>query len=52
MFKLYPELDHAFVTAICDDITKATKEYGLERHIGEQVFSDIADFIKQTAKEA
>jgi ribosomal protein L3 len=45
-FKLYPELDHAFVYAICDDITKASKEYNVERHIGKEVIKDIADFIK------
>ena len=44
-YKLYPELDHAFVTAIYDDILKASKEYGVERHIGEDVITDIADFI-------
>lgn len=44
-YKLYPELDHAFVTAIYDDILKASKEYGTERHIGGDVIADIADFI-------
>lgn len=45
-FKLYPYLNHCFVTALYDDITKASKEYNLERHIGEDVIKDIADFIK------
>ncbi len=45
IYKLYPELNHAFVPAIYDDILKASKEYGVERHIGEEVISDIADFI-------
>jgi pimeloyl-ACP methyl ester carboxylesterase len=45
-FKLYPELNHIFVDAIYDDIGKVTKEYRTERHIGEEVTSDIADFIK------
>ena len=40
-----PELNHAFVTAIYDDILKASKEYGVERHIGEEVIADIAEFI-------
>ncbi len=43
--RLYPELNHVFVTAIYDDILKASKEYGVERHIGEDVIADIADFI-------
>lgn len=45
IFKLYPKLNHCFVEAIQDDITKAAKEYGVERHIGEDVIEDIADFI-------
>ena len=44
-YKLYPELNHCFVTAIYDDILKATKEYSVERHIGEDVIADIAEFI-------
>ena len=28
-----------------NDILKASKEYGVERHIGENVISDIAGFI-------
>ena len=44
-YKLYPELNHCFVPAICDDILKATKEYSVERHIGEDVIADIAEFI-------
>lgn len=44
-FKLYPDLNHCFVNAIYDDILKASKEYSVERHIGEDVITDIADFI-------
>lgn len=44
-YKLYPELNHCFVKAIYDDITKASKEYGVERHIGEDVIADIAEFV-------
>ena len=44
-YKLYPELNHCFVPAKYDDITKATKDYSVERHIGEDVISDIAEFI-------
>ena len=35
------------MNAICDDITKALKEYNVKRHIGNNVFRDIAEFIKQ-----
>ena len=44
-FRLYPELNHAFVEAIYDDILKASREYRVERHIGETVIGDIASFI-------
>ena len=44
-FKLYPGLNHAFVTALSDDINKARKEYAEERHIGEEVIGDIARWI-------
>ncbi|MBQ1507970.1 MAG: alpha/beta fold hydrolase [Erysipelotrichaceae bacterium] len=44
-FKLYPALNHVFVEGIYDDILKATKEYSVERHIGEEVIKDIASFI-------
>ena len=41
----YPDLNHVFVNAIYDDILKASKEYSVERHIGEEVIRDIASFI-------
>ena len=44
-FKLYPRLNHLFVEAIYGDILKASKEYRVERHIGEEVSGDIAAFI-------
>ena len=44
-YKVYPELNHTFVQAIYDDILKASKEYGTERHIPEEVMDDIAEFI-------
>ena len=34
-----------FVEAMYDDISKASKEYSTERHIGEEVISDIVSFI-------
>lgn len=45
-FKLYPDLNHCFVNGIYSDILKASKEYNVERHIGDDVIKDIADFIK------
>ncbi len=47
-FKLYPGLNHCFVPAIYDDILKASKEYSVERHIGDEVIRDIAAFIRET----
>ena len=44
-FRLYPGLNHAFVDAIYDDILKASKEYGVERHIGDEVIGDVAAFV-------
>ena len=44
-FKLYEELNHAFVPAIYDDLMKAKQEYNKERHIGEEVIGDIANWI-------
>ncbi len=48
-FRLYPGLNHVFVNALYDDILKASKEYGAERHIGEEVIRDIAAFIAENA---
>lgn len=44
-FKLYDGLNHCFVPALYDDISKATKEFSVERHIGEDVIFDIAGWI-------
>lgn len=44
-FRLYEGLNHCFVPALYDDISKATKEFSKERHIGENVVSDIAGWI-------
>ena len=46
-YKLYPGLNHLFVQGIYDDILKASREYSIERHIGDEVLKDIADFIKE-----
>ena len=45
-FRLYEKLNHAFVSFINDDIMKAKQEYNVERHIGEEVITDIANWIK------
>ncbi len=44
-FRLYPELNHCFVEGGDGDILRAAKEYGTERHMGDEVLGDIADFI-------
>ena len=49
-FRLYPELNHVFVNAIYDDILKASRDYSVERHIGDEVIGDIAQFILRTGK--
>ena len=44
-FILYENLNHAFVDAIYDSVSMAKKEYSTERHIGQTVIKDIAEFI-------
>ena len=44
-FKLYENLNHAFVPSVFGDIMKAKQEYNVEQHIGSNVISDIAEFI-------
>ena len=44
-FRLYPALNHAFVPSIYGNIMKAKQEYGIARHIGEDVIADIANWI-------
>ena len=44
-FKLYEGLNHAFVPAIYDSIAKAKQEFNEERHIGETVIADIANWM-------
>ena len=44
-FRLYPELNHCFVKGIYSSILKASKEYGKERPVDEEVIGDISDFI-------
>ena len=44
-FKLYENLNHAFVPSVHGNIMKAKQEYNVEQHIGEHVISDIAEWI-------
>ena len=44
-FKLYENLNHAFVPSVYGDIMKAKQEYNIEQHIGEDVILDIANWI-------
>ncbi len=46
VFRLYPDLNHIFVNGMYSDILKASKEYSVERHIGDDVIGDIASFIR------
>ena len=51
-FKLYDNLNHAFVPAIYNSILKVKQEFSVERHIGEDVIADIANWIKERSKES
>ena len=44
-FRLYENLNHAFVPAVYGDIMKAKQEYNVEQHVGEDVIADIAHWI-------
>lgn len=44
-FKLYENLNHAFVPSVYGSIAKAKQEYNVEQHIGEDVIADIANWI-------
>ena len=46
-FKLYENLNHAFVPSVYGNIMKAKQEYSVEQHIGEEVIGDIANWIKR-----
>ncbi|MBR5534674.1 MAG: alpha/beta fold hydrolase [Ruminiclostridium sp.] len=49
-YKLYEGLNHAFVPSVYGKISKAKKEYNVEQHIGDEVISDIANWIMAAAK--
>ena len=44
-FRLYENLNHCFVPSVYGRIDKAKQEYAVEQHIGDQVISDIANWI-------
>ncbi len=44
-FRLYPNLNHAFVPSVYGNIMKAKQEYNIEQHISEDVISDIANWV-------
>jgi alpha-beta hydrolase superfamily lysophospholipase len=46
-FKLYENLNHAFVPSVYGNIMKAKQEYNIKQHIGEEVIADIANWIKK-----
>ena len=48
-FRLYADLNHAFVPSVYGSIAKAKQEYGIEQHIGENVIADIAEWIRHVS---
>lgn len=46
-FRLYKNLNHAFVPSVYGNIMKAKQEYNVEQHIGEEVIGDIANWINK-----
>ena len=44
-FRLYENLNHCFVPSVYGRIDKAKQEYAVEQHIGDDVISDIVDWI-------
>jgi len=48
-FKLYENLNHAFVPSVYGSILQAKKEYNIEQHIGEEVIADVAGWILDNA---
>jgi len=49
-FKFYPDLNHCFMPAIYNDISKAMKEFKPERHVEDYVIADMADWINAHAR--
>lgn len=44
-FRLYENLNHCFVPSVYGRIDKAKQEYAVEQHIGDEVISDIANWV-------
>ncbi len=49
-FILYENLNHAFVPSVYGSLLKAKQEYAKEQHIGENVISDIARWIRRVSE--
>lgn len=47
-FRLYENLNHAFVPSVYGNIMKAKQEYGIEQHVAENVIAEIANWIKRS----
>ena len=48
-FRLYENLNHAFVPSVYGNIMKAKQEYSVEQHISEEVIEDIANWINKAS---
>ena len=46
-FKLYENLNHAFVPSVYGSLARAKKVYNIEQHISEEVIADIANWIME-----
>ncbi len=44
-YKLYPNLNHAFMSSVYGKIMKAKKEYKIAQKIDQQVINDIAEWV-------
>jgi len=44
-FKLYPNLNHAFMPSVFGEILKAKKEYKVAQHVDKEVINDISVWI-------
>lgn len=49
-YKLYPNLNHAFMPFVYGEIRKAKKEYKVAQHVDQQVINDMAEWIHSVLK--
>jgi len=49
-YKLYLNLNHAFMPFVYGEIRKAKKEYKVAQHVDQQVINDIADWIHSVSE--